>query len=391
MSAIDLFAGAGGFSLAAYEAGLDVLAAIELDSSASNTYKENLIERLNVDTQFIEGDILQINPAELRESLGLERGELQLLLGGPPCQGFSTHRINNAGVDDPRNQLLLRYFDFVEEFRPQAFLVENVTGLLWARHADYLEKFKALASEHDYTIHFCGVINAKDYGVPQNRKRVFILGMRNDLNLQNIVFPPNKTHFSPDSKEVKSGGFPSWRVASSVFEPCSAEIFDKFINDYFLKKTSFTEDEARAFLNNLEFGDPVNEDDPCNFHMIPTEQSVDKYKATPLNGSRVDAGEQFRLPCHSNGYAGHKDVYGRMFIHLPANTITTGCNNPSKGRFVHPWENHGITLRHAARIQTFPDDFVFTGTSTSQAKQVGNAVPVKLGIVLINSILNVLS
>ncbi|MPQ76832.1 DNA cytosine methyltransferase [Hydrogenovibrio sp. JE_KL2] len=387
MSAIDLFAGAGGFSLAAYEAGLDVLAAIELDPAAANTYKENLIERLGVDTNFIEGDILKINPVELRESLNLERGELQLILGGPPCQGFSTHRINNAGVDDPRNQLLLRYFDFVEEFQPQAFLVENVTGLLWSRHADYLERFKRLAEDNDYTIHFCGVVNAKDYGVPQNRKRVFILGVRNDLNLQSIVFPPAKTHFSPNSVEVKVKGLPSWKTASSVFEPCPADTLDQFVNDYFLRKTNLSEEEARELLNNLEFGAPVDPRDPCNFHMIPTRKSVEKYQATPLNGSREDAGEEFRLPCHSNDYAGHKDVYGRIFIHLPANTITTGCNNPSKGRFVHPWENHGITLRHAARIQTFPDDFVFIGTSTSQAKQVGNAVPVELGRVLIASIL----
>lgn len=387
MSAIDLFAGAGGFSLAAYNAGLNVLAAIEFDESAAKTYKANLVQRLGVPTNLIRQDILQINPNELREGLGLLQGELQLILGGPPCQGFSSHRIKNSGVDDPRNQLLLRYFDFVEEFRPQAFLVENVTGLLWPRHADYLNKFKRLAKEHGYDIKFCGVINAKDYGVPQNRKRVFILGIRNDIVQDNIVFPPAKTHFSPSSEEVELRGLRSWKTASSVFEPCPADILEKYIEDYFLTKTSLTRDDADRLLNELEFGEPIDQDDPCNFHMIPTPQSLEKYRATPLNGSREDAGEEFRLPCHSNDYGGHKDVYGRIFIHLPANTITTGCHNPSKGRFVHPWENHGITLRHAARIQTFPDDFVFTGTSTSQAKQVGNAVPVELGACLINSII----
>lgn len=93
--------------------------------------------------------------------------------------------------------------------------------------------------------------------------------------------------------------------------------------------------------------------------MIPTERMEERFRATKLNGSRSDAGKEFELKCHSNGYAGHKDVYGRIMIHLPANTITTGCNNPSKGRFIHPWENHGITLRHAARLQTFPDDYIF--------------------------------
>ena len=176
MSAIDLFAGAGGFSLAAHQAGLDVLAAIELDVAAANTYRRNIIERLGQNTHLINDDILQVDPHALRNQLGLQQGDLDLILGGPPCQGFSTHRINNAGVDDPRNQLLLRYFDFVREFRPQAFLVENVAGLFWAKHAKYLEKFRQLAEENHYTIHFCGILNAKDYGVPQNRKRAFILG-----------------------------------------------------------------------------------------------------------------------------------------------------------------------------------------------------------------------
>ncbi|MGU0056081.1 DNA cytosine methyltransferase [Enterobacter hormaechei] len=112
------------------------------------------------------------------------------------------------------------------------------------------------------------------------------------------------------------------------------------------------------------------------------------FKHTRLNGSRTDAGKKFQLNCHSNGYAGHKDVYGRIFIHQPSNTITTGCNNPSKGRFVHPWENHGIALRQAARLQTFPDYFVFTGSSTNQARQIGNAVPPMLGKTLISHIIS---
>lgn len=141
-------------------------------------------------------------------------------------------------------------------------------------------------------------------------------------------------------------------------------------------------------LNNLEYeSKPIPKDDPCNIHMIPTQRMEERFKATILNGSRTDAGEEFQLKCHSNGYEGHKDVYGRMMIHLPSNTITTGCHNPSKGRFVHPWENHGITLRHAARLQTFPDDFIFIGNSTEQARQIGNAVPPELGTALIKYIL----
>ena len=390
MSAIDLFAGAGGFSLAAHQAGLDVLAAIELDAAAASTYRKNIIERLGQNTHLINDDILKVDPHALRNQLGLQQGDLDLILGGPPCQGFSTHRINNAGVDDPRNQLLLRYFDFVREFRPQTFLVENVSGLFWAKHAKYLESFRRLAAENHYTIHYCGILNAKDYGVPQNRKRAFIIGVDNRRIVDSLQFPPAPMFFSPSSREVIRSGLPSWRTASSVFEPLTDELIERYIQQYFLRDTNLSEECARALLRGLEHGEAIAQSDPCNINMKPTETMLERFKALRLNGSRADLPKKFHLKCHTGGHDGHKDVYGRMLIHTPSNTITTGCMNPSKGRYVHPWKNHGITLRHAARLQTFPDDFVFTGSATDQAKQIGNAVPVQLGEVLINQIINVI-
>lgn len=375
MSVIDLFAGAGGFSLAAHQAGLDVVAAIELDAQAAATYKNNIVDRLGQKTEVVVGDILKIEPSDLRKKLSLEIGELELMLGGPPCQGFSTHRINNAGVDDPRNKLLLRYYDFVQAFQPKAFLVENVSGLFWKKHESYLKKFRRLASKNGYKILFCDTLNAKDYGVPQHRKRAFILGIRKDLNIRDFDFPPSQDFFSSTSKEVMVEGKPAWRSASCVFEPLTQKLVNRYIKEYFIPKTKLSRKEAQELLNSLEFGKPVHKNDPNNIHMQPSEKMVRRFISTPLNGSRMDAAPEFELRCHSNGYVGHKDVYGRVFIHTPSNTITTGCNNPSKGRFVHPWLHHGFTLRHAARLQTFPDDFIFTGSTTDQAKQIGNAVP----------------
>ncbi|MFC3024272.1 DNA cytosine methyltransferase [Vibrio zhugei] len=386
-NAIDLFAGAGGFSLSAHRLGLDILAAIELDKSAAQTYRLNMIERLGQNTRLLNEDILQIEPENLRDSLGINAGELSLILGGPPCQGFSSHRIRNAGVDDPRNLLLLRYFDFVEAFAPKAFLVENVSGLFWERHKEYLNKFLALAQENNYNIVFCDTLNTKDYGVPQNRKRAFILGIRRDIAFNAKSFPPTQTHFSPVSKQVQNGSA-AWRPSSCVFEPLSPELVERYIEEHFRSHSNMSDDEARNLLFSLESGTEVSVNDPCNIHMQPSERMETRFQHTRLNGSRIDAGPEFELDCHANGYAGHKDVYGRMMIHQPSNTITTGCNNPSKGRFVHPWRNHGITLRHAARLQTFPDDFIFTGSSTHQAKQIGNAVPPMLAEVLINAIMN---
>jgi len=386
VKAIDLFAGAGGFTLSAVEAGVDVIAAVEFDKSAAETYRKNFIEgkkrKIELRSGPQKGDINNITPLELRQSLELERGELDIILGGPPCQGFSTHRIKNAGVDDPRNALLLKYFEFVHEFQPKFFLVENVTGLLWKRHEKYLQQFITLAQNNHYILKFSNRINAVDYGVPQNRKRVFIFGIHEDLDNSTIKFPPKPTHYSPTS-----GMEPHWIPASAVFEDIPDNIKKRYIDEYFVGKCNLSEEEGYNILNNLPIGEPVAENE---IFMHPTPKLVERFMDTPLNGSRVDAGEKHLLKCHSNGYEGHKDVYGRIMIHKPSNTITTGCNNPSKGRFVHPWKNHGITLRHAARLQTFPDWFEFTGSSTHQAKQIGNAVPPKLGEILIKSICQIL-
>ncbi|EOX4192581.1 DNA cytosine methyltransferase [Vibrio cholerae] len=349
IKAIDLFAGVGGFTLSAIHAGVSVLAAIEFDEAAANTYKENFIKagKHNIDLRAGKdfGDINNVDPLELRDSLGLKKGELDLILGGPPCQGFSTHRIKNAGVNDPRNALLLRYFEFVSEFNPKAFLVENVAGLLWDRHKDFLEQFISLAENAGYAIKFCDTVNAKDYGVPQNRKRVFIYGLRQDLDTDsNHVFPPEPTHFS-----ATSGKHPHWVTASSVFEKIPKELYDQYWDKYFKIKTKLTYEQTITLLSSLTYGEKLKENDPCNVYMQPTEMMLQRFSDTPLNGSRADAGEKHQLRCHSGDYKGHKDVYGRILIHLPSNTITTGCNNPSKGRFIHPWLNHGITLSVVVR------------------------------------------
>jgi DNA (cytosine-5)-methyltransferase 1 len=371
---VDLFSGAGGFSLAALNCGFNVLSAIEYDKTACSTYRKNIIDRFSPGTQLINEDILTINPKIFRAELNLQKYELDLLLGGPPCQGFSSHRINGQGIADPRNTLLLRYFDFVRELGPKIFLVENVPGLLWARHNDYLNKFKNLAKRHGYRVFEPVKLNAKDYGVPQNRERVFLLGISTKFLAKGykrkFVWPPKKTHFAPTL------GQPEWENASTVFPKPPAEVID------FLSSRL-----GKSLVDRLSYNtdlDGSGNADPCNIYMQHTQELVSRFEQTPVNGGRHDL--EFRLPCHSADYDGHKDVYGRIKLAQPGPTITTGCINPSKGRFLHPWLPHGISPRIAARLQTFPDDFEFAGGITSQAKQIGNAVPVRLGTMLLTSI-----
>lgn len=342
--AIDLFCGAGGFSLAALNAGIEVVAAIDNDKNSCKTYRNNFIEKKKLQTLLVEGDMLSITPMDVMIAARLSEGECDIIVGGPPCQGFSAHRLDQKAINDPRNKLLIRYFDFVKTIRPKMFLVENVPGMLWPRHSAWIEKFYALATAAGYNTFKPVIMNAKDYGVPQNRKRVFILGIREDMP-QSIEWPIPATHFSPTSSEVLLDGRTPWLAAQEVF--------------------------------NI----PLSATDKNAGHMKHSEALISVFNATPINGgSRKDSGRI--LACHSD-HNGHKDVYGRINPAVPGPTMTTACINPSKGRFVHPTDPHGITARHAARFQTFPEWFTFEGGLMAAGKQIGNAVPVLFGEVIL--------
>lgn len=338
--ACDVFAGAGGFSLGAHLAGIEVAAAVEWDKYACQTYRKNLIETGLSATRLFEADITKLTPAKVKATCGFDKTPCDILLGGPPCQGFSAHRLNDAGVDDPRNELLLRYFEYVRVLRPVFFLVENVPGLLWPKHKKFLDAFYELADRANYGVLEPKTINAKDFGVPQNRRRVFILGYDRKRLTDVKSWPPKASHVSPNSED----DLPHWVAASVAFK--------------------------KALPG-----------DPNNMHMKHGPELVEVFEKTPPNGgSRRDSGRV--LPCHED-HVGHHDVYGRIDPSVPGPTMTTACINPSKGRFVHPTQHHGITLRQAARLQSFPDWYNFEGGIMAGGKQVGNAVPVDLAKALL--------
>ena len=339
--AVDLFAGAGGFSLAALLSGFSIDFAVENDPFAVQTYRANILNLPGgKNTCVLDRSILDYSPEEIRRERFKDKS-CDLLLGGPPCQGFSAHRILDAGVGDPRNDLILAYFEFVEALKPRVFLMENVPGILWPRHRAYIEKFYAEGSRAGYHVFQPAILDARDFGVPQRRKRVFILGLRDECDKQDLVWPPLPTHCDP--LKAQEGLLP-WVPCENAFSPAV-------------------------------------EGDVNDIHMNHGRDLVEAFKRTPPNGgSRKDSGRL--LPCHEK-HDGHSDVYGCIDPSYPAPTMTTACINPSKGRFVHPTEHHGITLRQAARIQTFPDDFMFIGGLMSGGKQIGNAVPIDLGKFLI--------
>lgn len=344
--AVDLFSGAGGFSLAAIQSDYELNFALENDKRAVETFKANILTRDGAkNAKVLDGSILDYCPVRIAEE---QFGEntCDLLLGGPPCQGFSKHGRLDSGVSDPRNELIFAYFEFVRALRPRVFLMENVPGILSDRHKDYIDKFYAEGQNAGYYLFAPVVLDARDFGVPQRRKRVFILGLHEDLDPATFAWPPNATHCDPLRPQK---GMESWIPCSSVFKPA-----------------------------------PV--DDENDLHMNHGPELVEAFRNTPPNGgSRMDSGRI--LDCHKN-HGGHKDVYGRINPADPAPTMTTACTNPSKGRFVHPTKHHGISVREAARIQSFPDDYIFKGGLGHSGRQIGNAVPVELGKALLKHIKN---
>jgi DNA (cytosine-5)-methyltransferase 1 len=313
--------------------------------AASETYRLNISEKFG--TTLYESDIAGVDPGTMATAHFSDTRGCDIVLGGPPCQGFSVHRIKGAGIKDPRNELILRYFDFVHALRPKVFLMENVPGILWDRHKDFLTAFYKAAKASGYRTFDPITVDARNYGVPQRRKRVFILGVRDDIELA-IQWPPKPSHSDPLIDRSQRIGAKSWVSAASVFSRRSAA------------------------------------KDPNNVHMKHSPELIRVFKSTPLNGgSRRDSNRV--LECHAE-HEGHTDVYGRIDPSRPGPTMTTACVNPSKGRFVHPTEHHGITVRQAARFQTFPDWFKFHGGLMASGEQVGNAVPVLLGEALLAEI-----
>lgn len=317
--AVDLFSGCGGLTQGLKRAGFRVIGAIDNDPLSVETYRAN-----HPEVFVFEADIREVSVVSFRKRLGLRKGGLDLLAGCPPCQGFSTLRTLNGtvGVEDPRNDLLFEFQRFVEELRPKAVMMENVPGLARDRRFErFLSRLEQLGYRGDHR-----VLNAADYGVPQRRRRlIYLAGFG-----KRIPFAPA----SPKRKTVGDtiGSLP--RAGGS--------------------------------------GDPV--------HDIPERRSSKVFeliKRIPRNGgSRSDLPASEQLSCHRK-CDGFYDIYGRMAWGDVAPTITSGCFNPSKGRFLHPEENRAITMREAALLQGFPRRYKFptTNNKTALALMIGNALP----------------
>lgn len=319
--AIDLFCGAGGLTQGLKQAGFNVIAGVENHKTYCETYKMN-----HSSTHLEEKSILEVNPVELMENLGLQEGELDLLAGCPPCQGYSTIGTRNRGErNDPRNELVYEVLRFALAFKPKTIMMENVPALA---NDERLKSLRQQLEEAGYKLDV-KVLNMSHFGVPQMRRRMIMLASR-------------YTDIKVFSQELDKAHMKTVREAIN-FLPAAGSSGDP-LHDIKEKR-----------------GEKVTK----LISMIPKD-----------GGSRTDLDESYQLECHkrTNGF---KDVYGRMSWDKPSPTITGGCSNPSKGRFLHPEENRTITLREASLLQTFPADYKFSLSSGKQgvSTMIGNALP----------------
>ena len=315
---VDLFAGCGGLTQGMRAAGFKTMVAVELEAVAARAYSLN-----HPNTVVLTKDIRQVSSEEIKLHLG--DSPLHLLAGCPPCQGFSSvRRLNRAEfAPDNRNRLVEEYFRLIKELRPVTIMMENVPGLL-----DY-SLFKSILAELDKLGYApqVAVVNVRNYGVPQNRKRLVMVG--------------------------------SLLGKLSISEGIAEKITVR--------------DTIAHLPHPADSIDPLHRIVACH-----TPKILERIKLTPKDGgSRKDLPKEYTLKCHKRSNIGFNDIYGRLRWDDYSTTITSGCLNPSKGRFLHPEQDRALTPREAALLQSFPPDYKFPTNIPKQALAllIGNALP----------------
>lgn len=344
---IDLFCGAGGMSLGfspAFGQPFRSVWANDFNQYCVDTYNENF------DPHCIAGDITSI-----LEDKRVAIPEADVVIGGPPCQGFSL--LNKNRENDPRKELWRPFLEVVARSGASVFVMENVPQLL-----DTLEHREIVSAAESLGFKvWQDKLVAADFGVPQTRTRAFIIGCK--FAEPSILFPPRKTHFNPNGNGKQL--HPDLRREEYISSPLKWKNVRDAIGD--LPFPEGTEIRNVAPPLNLHFG------------RNPTELSLKRYKSIPREGmNRFDLqriAPELTPACWIKKRSGGTDLFGRLWWDRPSVTIRTEFFKPEKGRYLHPEQHRPITHREAARFQSFPDDFRFIGSKTEIAKQIGNAVP----------------
>lgn len=353
LTAVDLFCGCGGISVGLRSAGFKILAGVDINKKYICSFERNF-----PDAKVITDDITKIPPSDFMNQLNIHPGDLTLLAGGPPCQGFSKNVPRKYRfLEDNRNQLIRSYLDYCEALQPKMILMENVAEMRNGFNQAYTQEIEQRLQDAGYTVHHA-VLTAADFGVPQRRRRAFFLANRLGFKFST----PKETHlpiangqdrdFFDDNRYVTV-----WDAIGDLPSLMHGQGLD--ISEYISLPKNKYQSKIRG---NLEF---------ITDHVAR--------KLTPIQFERLNSlkpGQGLKdLPLNLQTKGGFSGAYGRLTKEMVAPTITRWVFHPGSGRWGHPVDIRTLSIREIARIQSFPDAYSFVGSFNDKAGQLGNAVP----------------
>lgn len=310
-------------------------------------------------------DIKEFNAKKVEKDLGIGPGGVEIIIGGPPCQAYST--VGKRLIDDPRGKLFREYYRVLKEFNPKLFLFENVKGLLSVQNGEVLETIISLFESLGYRVQY-KLLNAADYGAPQIRERVIIIGSK----LKNRFQYPGSTHHNSKEKLSLFGGYKEPYVT-----------LEEAIGDLsFIRSGEESFEYASGPRNEFQSRMRRNAPDKLRDHNAPNNNE----RLVKIMESLPDGGTPEDLPEGLRPLSGFKNTYCRLWWKRPATTITRNLSTPSSSRCIHPKAPRPLTTREGARIQCFPDNYRFYGSRSEKNLQVGNAVPTVLSSALAKAI-----
>ncbi|GAB2546707.1 DNA cytosine methyltransferase [Spirosoma aerophilum] len=337
MIGVELFSGVGGMSLGAKKAGIEVKLAVEINSKAASTFKAN-----HKSTQVLNIDITDLEKINVEET-----GRQKVLFGGPPCQGFSLSNQRTRNINNPKNWLFKEFVRLAKQWKPDWIVVENVSGILKTEKGIFfnwiINEFSSLGYKCNYK-----VLNSSNFGVPQKRERVFIVGSLHGINFD---FPENN-----NIKKIS--------VEEAIFD---LPFLENGTSNYKLKyRCSPISDYAKELRKSSKF----------SFNNCVTKNDkyvIDRYMCVPQGGNWENIPDAYM-----ENYKDHKRCHGWLYHRLDQSQPSIVIGNYRKNMLIHPLEHRGLSVREAARLQSFPDNFHFYGGLTEMQQQVANAVPPKL-------------
>jgi DNA (cytosine-5)-methyltransferase 1 len=363
LKVIDLFCGVGGLSYGfAHDDNFEIVAANEILPSMAKAYSLN-----HPTVKVYTEDIKDFNVEKVKKDLNTKVTEVDIIVGGPPCQAYST--VGKRLINDPRGKLFQEYYRVLKEFNPKLFLFENVKGLLSMQDGELLRTIISLFESLGYRVRY-KLLNAVNFGAPQIRERVIIIGSKLKNNFQ---YPP-QTHYS--TEEVSS-------LFGIGLKPCLT--LEEAISDLpFIKSGEERFEYASEPKNEFQKKMRVNAPKKLMDHNAPNNNA----KLVKMMELLPDGGTPEDLPKELRPTSGFKNTYCRLWWNRPSTTITRNLSTPSSSRCIHPRAPRPLTTREGARIQCFPDSYQFYGSRSDRNLQIGNAVPTVLSTALAGAILS---